>query len=476
MVINYLEQFLDEAVSPMEFYRDIFPEGSFEEQGKQVDDCHVPNGIITQIKHVQGKTKAKRWVVTDDLSAIEKFIEEDGKVYWDLNTDTECLTLMNGIAYIGSHRKSENARLMYAMIIEVDGLLGENNDCEVDENGNYIDDSRHNGISQLFHFWENDFLPKPTYIVASGTGIHLYYVFKEPILLYPDTVRELTAFRKKLIFQTWADCVTSLYDSIQYESLFQAFRMVGTQTKYTRLCTAFPYGDKVDMDYMTDFKFFDDVKKDLIKTKKKKLTLAQCKAKYPEWYERRIVQKEEKGHWVNKKALYDWWIRKAESGYSTGHRYYCMMALAIYAVKCGIDEETLEEDMRHLYDYMKSKEDVQEVGKNVLTLHDMECAMQIYHDRGLKLATYPRQYIQDHTGIVIQPNKRNGRKQNKHLEGARAIQRINEEYEGKWREGNGRKPKQSVVAEWRAQNPNGKPKDCIADTGLSKNTVYKWWE
>ena len=23
--------------------------------------------------------------------------------------------------------------------------------------------------------------------------------------------------------------------------------------------------------------------------------------------------------------------------------------------------------------------------------------------------------------------------------------------------------------------PEGTPKDCIADTGISKNTVYKWW-
>ena len=24
--------------------------------------------------------------------------------------------------------------------------------------------------------------------------------------------------------------------------------------------------------------------------------------------------------------------------------------------------------------------------------------------------------------------------------------------------------------------PDGRPKDCIAGTGLSKNTVYKWWD
>ena len=29
--------------------------------------------------------------------------------------------------------------------------------------------------------------------------------------------------------------------------------------------------------------------------------------------------------------------------------------------------------------------------------------------------------------------------------------------------------------EWRKNNPNGKKAQCIRDTGLSKMTVYKWW-
>ena len=31
------------------------------------------------------------------------------------------------------------------------------------------------------------------------------------------------------------------------------------------------------------------------------------------------------------------------------------------------------------------------------------------------------------------------------------------------------------VKQWRAEHPNGKPKECIQETGLSKNTDYKWW-
>ena len=66
-------------------------------------------------------------------------------------------------------------------------------------------------------------------------------------------------------------------------------------------------------------------------------------------------------------------------------------------------------------------------------------------------------------------------KQADHLKLARFIR---DEIKGNtnWREGNGRKPKQEIVLEWRTRNPNGKKADCIRETGLSKPTVYKWWD
>ena len=71
--------------------------------------------------------------------------------------------------------------------------------------------------------------------------------------------------------------------------------------------------------------------------------------------------------------------------------------------------------------------------------------------------------------------KRNGRKQSEHLAVMRAIQSV---VNPNWRANSphsGRKPKQDIVQEWRKNNPNGKPKECIIATGLNKNTVYKWW-
>lgn len=35
---------------------------------------------------------------------------------------------------------------------------------------------------------------------------------------------------------------------------------------------------------------------------------------------------------------------------------------------------------------------------------------------------------------------------------------------------------EQIVKEWRESHPDGKKADCIRDTGLSKPTVYCWWE
>lgn len=60
--------------------------------------------------------------------------------------------------------------------------------------------------------------------------------------------------------------------------------------------------------------------------------------------------------------------------------------------------------------------------------------------------------------------------------GARALQDINDKVNGtNWRNGNGRPDKARQVFEYRAEHPDARKVDCIRDTGLSKPTVYKWW-
>ena len=442
ILTKYLYTYYDE-IEPREFYREIFREGELQEKG--VYDKGKYNGILVEVtneKLKDGRNKILRHTVTDDLDKIDEVIERDN------------FCLMSPISYIGKTRNSDNARALYALTIDLDGLIIKNGDDPT-------------GLKTLFHQIENiDRIPMPTYIVSSGTGLHLYYVFEKPIMLFPNVVKQLQVYKRELTRIVWQGYITKLEDNVQYESLFQGFRVVGTVTKKGERARAFQTGNRVTMEYMNEF-VRDEFKTDDF-VYKSNLPLKQAKEKYSDWYEKRIVKKLPKGTWICKKDLYEWWKDRIENEAKTGHRYYCMMMLAVYARKSGIELEELEKDafmFMEKFDKLPSSED------NPFTEKDVIDALQAYDDRYM---TYPINSISYLTDIHIEKNRRNYRKQKDHLKRARAVQSIDYP-DGEWRNKEGRPSKEQIVKEYRKNNPNGKKSDCIRATGLDKKTVYKWW-
>ena len=205
--------------------------------------------------------------------------------------------------------------------------------------------------------------------------------------------------------------------------------------------------------------------------KRKKLSLKEAKEKYPDWYERRIVKGEKKGIWHIKRDLYDWWLRKCYSEeIHEGHRYFTLMALSMYALKCDISEEELLKDSYKLLEKMESLTTNED---NHFTEDDIKDSLNAFREN---YRTFPRKDIEKLTGVSIPANKRNGRKQEVHLEIARATRDITQKINGtNWRENNGRKNKSHIIAIWRLKNPEGTKYACQKQTGLSKNTIKKWW-
>ena len=429
---------LFEEVHYMDFYRDIFPEGSFEERGEYEDGKY--NGIAIAIE--KGSKRAKRMTITDDLDTIADMV------------GSHDFCLMSPISYAGKSRKSSNARFMYALAIDLDGMTER-------KHWDFFMEQINRGHEMLQFVWG---LPRPTYLVFSGSGIHIYYVFKQPIPMFKNIVEELEKLKRRLTWQAWTQGASSLHDKVQYESLFQGFRVVGTITKDGGRCRAFSVGEKVTVEYLN--KFVPEDHRAVSFVYKSDLRLEDAKKKYPEWYQRRIVEKRPRNTWTCKKAVYDWWIRKLKEGAEQGHRYWCIMTLATYAQKCGVPRETLEEDAYGLIPFMNTKGDE-------FTEDDVMHALEAYTD---SYATYPIDTIVWRTGIQIEKNRRNGQKQSDHLEEARAIRDIRMRRQGrKWTDGNGRPDKLSVVAEWRSEHSEGTKAECIRETGLSKPTVYRWW-
>lgn len=428
---EWLGQFF-ETVKPREFYREVFPEGSFEREGHPEDEkC---NGIMTVI---EGE-KAKNYVVFDELNIVD---EVKGAEF----------AIMSPVGYCGRNRTARNARWLYGIAIDLDGV-------EMAQ------------IRDLFHQMKNDFLPQCTYCINSGHGLHLYYLFEKPVPLYRHLQDKLREFKYELTRKVW-NRYTSTYterDEVQYQGIFQGFRMVGTQTKLGSryLVTAFRTGERVTVEHLNGF-LMDESKAVTDFRYKSDLSLAEAKKKYPEWYEKRIVRGEKRGRWHIKRDLYDWWLKKIWGGaVSVGHRYWGLSVLASYGIKCDIPEDEVLSDALELLPLLDNISDDEH---NRFTKRDVLDAMNMYQER---YVTYSRAEVERVSGVTIPPNKRNGRTQDKHLQGARAIRDINNE---NWRYGNGRKPKREVVIEWRKAHPDGKKRDCERETGLSKPTVLKWW-
>lgn len=145
-----------EWITPTEFYRDIFPVGSFQEVGVLGDG--KPNGIILEIdEEGKGRERTKRSTVTDDLRAVKKV---EGAEF----------AIMSPVSYFGRSRHAKNARFLHAFAIDLDG----------------VSTAR---LMDLLHQLQGKILPYPTHVVNSGTGLHLYYLLEEPIPLYPKVHR-----------------------------------------------------------------------------------------------------------------------------------------------------------------------------------------------------------------------------------------------------------------------------------------------
>jgi len=434
-ISDYMYQFFEE-VTPYEFYRDVFPIGELEERGKQEQGKY--NGVAVELlprEKDNNAQKIKRYILTDDLYILDKLLESNNFI------------IISPISYKGKNRKAESARFIYGLAIDLDGV-------ETVQN-----------ITDLFYQMQNDILPTPTYAVTSGHGLHLYYLFETPLPAFENIKKGLHTLKTALIRRIWNRYVTVLSDKPQYQSIFQGFRLVGGVTKDGRRTKAYRTGEKITVEYLNNYVTEEKQLKDF--SYKSKLTLPEAKKKYPEWYEKRIEQGQEKNIWVCKRDLYDWWKRRLLIEATEGHRYFAMMCLAIYAKKSGVSYEELEKDAFELvprFDLLTTDEN------NHFTDYDCIKALEMYND---SYFTFPIDEIVKLTLIPIEKNKRNYRKQAVHIKYMN-LQRAFKVELGESTNG-GRPTAENTVKQWQQKHPEGKKADCIRETGLSKPTVYKWW-
>lgn len=432
---NTIKRYGGVEVSAMEVYSDIFQLGT-----NQIQRCNEPSGQFKAnplgYMKQNDEQKGNYRIMFDDTfeDTLRELQESD-------------FAIMNGLTYYGRKNLQSSASKMYALIVDLDGT-------NPDKLSNFL-----NGAFAD----EYKIYPLPNYLVLSGHGVHLYYVFDEPVALFPNIKIQLKELKYALTRKVW-NMYTSTEKHVQFQGINQGFRIVGGKTKIDGVrARAFrlnrhPYTLEQLNQYVPESSRIDVNKL----YKESKMSLSEAQKKYPEWYHKRVLEQQPKGTWKCKEDLYQWWIRQIKEGATYGHRYFCIMCLSIYAVKCGISKEQLERDSEELLPFMNTLNDTEP-----FTMSDIKSALECYDERYIR---FPRNDISKLSAIEIKPNKRNGRTRQQHLRIVNATNQIKKELG----EPIGRPSVEQIVNSYLNVNPDASVSKAAADLGLSRTTIYKY--
>ena len=418
---------------------------------------YVYNGIAQAIYGKHSKQKNKTFVITSQATQIYGMLQHP-------------FVIMSPVSYTGKRRLKNNARYLYAIAIDIDGV-----DAKNVENLLFQSDPTRKRIT----------FPQPNIIVNSGNGIHIYYLLETPAPMFKDTYAILNKIKKELTRRVWNIGTTHENpDKPQFQGNCQGFRLPGTQTKFRKTVTAFQNINPAVKKYykVEDLAYggggwITEEELALVRTgtyNPSRCTLKQARELWPEWYERRIILGHQPNRWYIKRDLYDWWKKQVPIYATVGHRYFCMMALAIYAKKCDISEEEFRSDLESFVDVMDALSHTPNP-EDRFTIEDANDAASAFNEN---YCTFPIDDIRAITGVPVERNRtRKGRRQEEHLFDIRAIRDARCARDGvSWREGNGRKNKFHLVNDWRAAHPDGTKYACAKELGIDKKTVMKWWD
>lgn len=345
--------------------------------------------------------------------------------------------LLGGCTYFNNWISKRSAKDIYAFIIDMDNVYS----------GTLL-----NALQNDWKTANDEPLPMPTYIVNSGTGLHLYFVLEEPIPNYHVTTENLDKLYRALAIQ---QTTKRVYLHKQVQWFGQDFRMAGGLNKYGWTNTVFRVGEKWNIDELGKQVGLKDIHFIRYGEKRtKKPTNNKGNRKKPN-----------RQGWRSNRAFYDYTLKNCRDKTKEGNRYTSMCALSVIAWKCNVPQEELENDLLSLLpDYNKG-------ATRQIKEKEIYSAMKMYNPKAMLTQ---RESLENWQGWEYKPIKRNGRKQATHLKIARSTLAIMNEDEGKALQG--RPDKAKIVEEWQESHPDGKKIDCERDTGLSRHTVLKWWK
>lgn len=365
--------------------------------------------------------------------------------------------------FINGCYKADTCHNIHALVVDIDRIDWETLEAII-KNGNL------GGMT-----------PLPSYIVNSGSGVHFYYVFNRPVPFYHKNRNALKEMYRKLCGIT----KKNIHAKTDFHAITQPFRLPGSQTKLGQTAAAWRSGEKWSVALLArrlnvDTSGMDLSERPLLSQKE----YQEAKAQRAEQAGKpKTAKKKWKSSLEGKVGFYRSCLQRCYEETPEGSRYLSMVALTMVAYKVRLPKEVLEEDLKELLIHYN------QIGK-VMGQKEIKKALRAYNSKadmtpstGLE-ARFGWEFSRDaakRREKMYRDGNRPTLTRAEILEDARAIRDIRMKRLGrKWDDNNGRKPgsgtKQQQIRDWRAANPDGTPKECMAATGISKNTVYKWWK
>lgn len=210
--------------------------------------------------------------------------------------------IMSPVTYVGRTNSYRNARYLYAFAIDLDGV------------------SIHE-VRALLRGMTTGVYPVANIIVNSGHGVHVYYLLESPVGMYETRLNALNKLKAGLTRIVW---LVSKLDTPQVQSVVQGFRLPGTKTKFGKPIRAF-WNRKAPLHTLEELNSFLGIYKlsdeEIGQLNEKhphnpaRVTLAEAKKRWPEWYASRVIGRNRVGKkWNVNRGLYDWWLAKLRDG------------------------------------------------------------------------------------------------------------------------------------------------------------------
>lgn len=397
-------------------------------------------------------------VITSDTTYKEMDVDE--LMEYQANRNDVYVAPAN---FINGCYSGDTCQNVYALVVDIDKIHPETLEVII-KNGNL-----------------GNRVPMPTYIVNSGSGVHFYYVFNKPIPYYYKNRKVLKDVYRVLCGITQKNILAKT----DWHAITQPFRLPGSLSKIGKVVTGWKCGDKWLPNALisrlnVEGEELDLQQRPLLSQREYKEMRAMRKQQGNQDKPKTKKEKKWRSSLEGNNGFYEYCLARCYEKTPEGTRYLSMLGLVVVGYKVRLPKEKIEQDLLELLVHYN------QIGKYMGT-KEVQKALRAYNAKADKCRSttleqwfgweFDRLASKRKAQMEAKGIKEAKKTRAEHLEEARAIRDIRMKRQGKkWDDNNGRKRKDELVAEWQQAHPNGKPKECIADTGISKNTVYKWWK